>query len=188
MYDKSNSNSYREKLKFLRNNSQHSKYWNISYNLAIILSNFVYFRRPKKVLELGTSNGVSTLAIAENLDSNSKIITIEVDERRFNEAKGNFERFGKSKLIVQYNLELFDFLNNSNEKGFDLVFIDAAHKRYEEIVEILLSKQMIDKGSVIIADNVISHSYMKEFIEHMRNKFENTKLLEVDSGLLFVYL
>lgn len=181
------SNSFNEKLRKLKDNSPHSNYWNISWELGLFLTNFISIIKPMKVLELGTSNGFSTLCIAKGMSENSEIFTVEIDETRFNESVDNFKSFGVANMIKSFNSEIFEFLDKTAEKEFDFIFIDAAHKKYKDIFNIIISKGILSKDSTIIFDNVISHSYMSEFVEYIKSLEYDFQLLNLDSGFLIVY-
>jgi caffeoyl-CoA O-methyltransferase len=90
------------RLKYLQENKKNKKNWNISWQLASFISNFIKINQPKKILEIGTSNGFSTLAISRYLNEKAKIITIEVEKTRFDEAKTNFNvcKLGHIKQIL----------------------------------------------------------------------------------------
>lgn len=173
-------------LSLLKQTSPHDKYWNISESLGKILSTYVYLRKPHSILEFGTSNGYSTLWMAA-ANVPCTIHTIEVDDKRFDEAQENFSKVDLSSVkIVQHKGEILELLGDNNFlKGlsFDFVFLDAAHKKYREIVEILEQRQLLSDDFCLIADNVISHSYMQEFIDYMDSKYD-VHVLKIDSGFL----
>src|SRR5690606_11189212 len=138
--------------------------------------------------EIGTSNGYSALHLVKNLKEDSVLTTIEVDDKRFEIAKKNFEETKTESVIKQVKREIFELIeNNIFEKPFDLVFIDAAHKHYEKLFEKLQEKNLFAKNATIIFDNVISHSYMKQFIETMTKKYQ-TIVIELGGGFLVVNL
>lgn len=169
------------KLKSLQENKKTKNNWNISWQLATFLSNFVKLQQPKNILEVGTSNGFSTLAIARYLNKNSKITTIEINKQRFQEAQDNF-KYCKLDNINQILGNAVDITYNLNDK-FDLIFLDAGQMFYKKIIENILNQKVITKNSYIIADNVKSHQNMNEFLEYMNLNFE-CELLNFDSGFL----
>lgn len=182
-----NSNSFLidNRLKFLQDRKSNLNVrWNITWFLGNFLSEFVSISKPKSILEVGTSNGFSTLWIAKGA-SDAKIYTIEVNEDRFNEAKNNFEMC-KLDNIIGLNGDVFEILNDYDFGGlkFDFIFLDAAHQRYKDVILMLEEKDLLDLNVKFVCDNVLSHKYMNEFIDFMKNKFENCELIEADSGLL----
>ncbi len=170
------------RLEFLQKNKEKQKRWNISWQLASFISNFIKIHQPKNILEIGTSNGFSTLAISRFLDKNeSKIITIEVDKTRFHEAKINFD-LCKLDNIEQILGNALEIVPKLNEK-FDLIFMDAGQMYYKKLVEDIILNDLIKKEGYIICDNVKTHDKMDDFIEFMKKEFK-CELLEFDSGFL----
>ncbi len=169
----------------LQSSKEHKKYWNISWNLGVVLSNLVEIKNPVNILEFGTSNGFSTLWIARSSNSNSKITTIDVNKERLNEAILNFKK-AEVKNITCINSEILDFLENttSNVK-YDFIFLDAAHKFYEDIIKKLIKKDLLLNNAIIVADNILTHSHLSNFADKMLKKFPS-EIIEIDSGFLVI--
>ena len=91
MLDFSNKKLILNKLKKLEELKKKITYWNISFEQGNFLSNLVLEKKPENILEIGTSNGFSTLFLALNLDAKCNLTTIEINKNRFEEAKRNFE-------------------------------------------------------------------------------------------------
>lgn len=171
------------RLAYLQSKKQNSKNWNISWNLGVFLSNLVQMKNPKTVLEVGTSNGFSTLWIAKGCRYNSKIYTIDVNEERLNLAKENFNYCNLSNVVpilgeVKDILFQFEF-----KEKFDFVFLDALQREYIDLILLLEEKNLLNDDCLIVCDNVLSHSYMKDFIDFMHLKFD-CEIVEIDSGFL----
>ncbi len=178
----SNTALIESKLQILEKNKPSGKHWNISWTLGKILGNLVSLKQPKNILEFGTSNGFSTLWMAKNMPNFSAIYTIEVNDQRFDEAKINFESC-KIKNITQLHGEAFEVLENYDfQNKFDFVFLDAAHKFYEQLIKELQDRNLLTEDCTIVADNVISHN-MAEFIDFMKKDF-NVEIIDIDSGFL----
>lgn len=179
-----NNDKILRKLKELDTKRDHDKYWNISKELGLVLTNLTLMKKPKNVLEFGTSNGYSGLCMIKGLDENSKFTSIEVDSGRHEEAKKNIS-FCDLKNITLIEGEIFEVLNSGKFDGqlFDMIFLDAAHKNYREVVETLLKNKLINDETLIVADNVVSHS-MDSFIDFMRMKFAEVEIIRTDSGFL----
>ena len=161
-----------------RNNIR--RLWNIPQDTAELLYTFVKIKKPKHILEIGTSNGFSTFWLSIASESYDAVIdTIEVDKDRFKLAKRNLknrkniiQRFGKAELIIPELLDKFDF-----------VFIDAGKINYIDYIKILISK--LKNNAIIIADNIISHKdSIKEYLDYIESSglFDNVTL-NIDSGL-----
>lgn len=169
-------------LKKIEEIRDHKKYWNISWILGEKLSQIAINSKPTNILEIGTSNGFSTHWLA--LGSDSKITTIDVDKTRLDEAISWFKESKIDKRVKTINSEIFEFLDSSkNKDSYDFIFLDAAHKKYFEIIIKLKEKNLLKEKYVIVADNILSHSYMGEFVEKMK-KDHKCELIEIDSGFL----
>ncbi|WP_214227382.1 O-methyltransferase [Pedobacter sp. B4-66] len=110
----------------------------------------------KRVLELGTLGGYSTIWLARSIPNDGKIVTIEFDPRHANVAKQNIEKAGllaKVDLRVGKAMDVMVELKKANEEPFDLIFIDADKPPYAEYFEMALN--LSHSGTVIICDNVI---------------------------------
>jgi len=173
------------KLMQLQKLKNSKKYWNISWNQGIFISNFINLFQPKNILEIGTSNGFSTLFIAKNLNPNYKIYTIEVDKERFKESKVNFNSCKLTNIESIYG-EAYDVLDNYNFlSSFDFIFIDALQREYLKLFKILFEKKLISNEFRIICDNVSSHSNMDEFEKYVSSNF-NVEKIEIGSGFLLI--
>ena len=171
-----------KRLYELENSKSDSKYWNITREQGEFLSNSVSFKKPKNILEIGTSNGYSTLFLARELGE-GRIFTVEIDDDRFNEAKRNFSSCELDDTISCLKGDVFCVLSDYKFGcTFDLVFVDAVQKQYREIVEILEEKNLLDENFVIIFDNISSHSYMGEFALFMKKKYLCERI-ELGSGM-----
>lgn len=110
----------------------------------------------KRVLELGTLAGYSTIWLARSLPEDGKIVTIEFDPRHANVAKQNIKNAGlldKVDIRVGKAMDLMLEIKEAKEESFDLIFIDADKPPYAEYFEMALS--LSHPGTVIICDNVI---------------------------------
>jgi len=110
----------------------------------------------KRVLELGTLGGYSTIWLARSIPDDGKIVTVEFDPRHANVAKQNIESAGlsgKVDLRIGKAMDVMVELKKANEEPFDLIFIDADKPPYAEYFEMALS--LSRSGTVIICDNVI---------------------------------
>lgn len=114
--------------------------------MMIVLSN------SRRVLEIGTLFGYSTIVMARALPDDGTIITLEYDPKHAEVARRNFDRAGLSgKVELRLGAALENLTSLSNEK-FDLVFIDADKRNYPGYLEWAL--KLTHVGSLILADNV----------------------------------
>jgi predicted O-methyltransferase YrrM len=110
----------------------------------------------RKILEIGTLGGYSTIWMARALPEGGRIITLEADPRHADVARKNFARAGVASKVELRLGKALDTLPKIAAEGlgpFDLFFIDANKSNMPEYFE--WSLKLARKGSVIIADNVV---------------------------------
>jgi predicted O-methyltransferase YrrM len=110
----------------------------------------------KKILELGTLGGYSTIWMARVLPDDGKIITLELHARHAAVAQKNIDNAGLSEKVeirIGKALDSLNTLLETKQGPFDMIFIDADKQLYAEYFSLTL--QLSRKGTLIIADNVI---------------------------------
>ena len=109
---------------------------------------------PLKVLEIGTFTGFSALCLAEGLQINGEIHTVELREE---DAETAQENFNKSIYKDSIKLHVGDAKNiiPTLLHKWDMVFIDADKTSYIEYYELTLTR--LNKNGFILADNVLFH-------------------------------
>ncbi len=110
----------------------------------------------KRILEIGTLGGYSTIHLARALPEDGLLISIEVDERHAGVARQNIAEAGFEGVVevrVGDARKLLARMVEEGEGPFDLTFIDADKGTYSEYLEwgIRLSRP----GSLILGDNAI---------------------------------
>ena len=109
----------------------------------------------KNVLEIGTFTGLSALSILLALPDDGKLIALDKNEETNKIALNFFKKANQDHKIetkIKPALESLDELKNNK---FDMVFIDADKMNYKEYYE--RSLKLVDKGGLIIIDNVLWH-------------------------------
>lgn len=165
--------------------TQH-EFWNISHQTAEFISMLIKISKVKNVLEIGTSNGYSTLWIVDALKdagNNGHLTTIEFYEKRQSIAKENIEKCGLTQYVTFKQgraleiLEQLDFIP-------DMVFIDANKSEYIQYFDLL--KDKLPKGAIILADNVVSHAVkVADFLDVIKNDTRyQSQVLDLPAGLL----
>lgn len=144
---------------------------------------------PKKILEIGTFTGYSTLCLAEGLDKNGQIHTIDVNEELYDLQRKYFKKSPFNDNITQHLGNALDIIPKLDQE-FDLIFIDADKINYPKYLELLINK--LKKGGVLLSDNVLWDGKVlneipqndistKAIVEY--NRLLNNKL-EMDSVIL----
>ena len=108
--------------------------------------------KPKSVIEIGTYTGYSALCIAEGLDPNGVIHTIDNNEELTYIQNKYFEKSNYRSNIKQYTDDAIKILPKLNIT-FDFAFIDADKINYINYFEIIIKK--MKKGGLIVSDNVL---------------------------------
>ena len=128
----------------------------ISPNQGKFLHILTRIIRPKRILEIGTLGGYSTIWFAKAMPVGGKIVTLELDPQHAALAQSNFDRAGlKDSIDIRIGkaIDLLPTLLTEGKGPFDLIFIDADKSPYREYFQWAL--KLSKKGTVIIADNVI---------------------------------
>jgi len=110
----------------------------------------------RRILEIGTLGGYSTLWLARGITSGGKLITIEYDPKHADVARANFARAGRSSAIdlrVGAALELLPQLEREHAGPFNLIFVDADKVNLPDYFT--WSVRLSRPGSLIVIDNVI---------------------------------
>jgi predicted O-methyltransferase YrrM len=129
----------------------------------------------KRGLELGTSNGYSTLWLGLAFrKTGGKLITIEIESKRAEEARENFRKAGLNEVIDSRINDAFKEIP-AIEGNFDFIFMDLRKSDYIKFFELLYPR--ITPGGAITAHNVAGHSWeMDDFLEaiHTHPNLEST--------------
>ena len=125
----------------------------------------------QRVLEIGTSNGYSSIWIAKGLRATGgKLTTIEFDQERGNEAKENFKKAGLEDVVTLHIDDAFKVIPQLEEK-YDLIFLDAWKPDYKKFFDIAFPK--LNPGGVFLAHNAItSADKMRDFLDTVENHEE----------------
>jgi len=108
--------------------------------------------KPKRILELGTFAGYSALCMAEALQDDAIIHTIEVNDELEDFAQGFFDASPYGDKIKLHIGDAMEIIPQFDEK-FDLVFIDANKRHYVDYYNAVFDK--LNSGAYIIADNIL---------------------------------
>lgn len=143
-----------------------------------VLSMLSKMANPKYILEIGTYTGYSALCLAEGMQKDGELHTIDINEELYDFQKKYFDRSEYGDRIVQHVGNALDIIPKF-DITFDLVFIDADKNNYPNYLEIVLPK--LRSGSVILSDNVL---WSGKVVEPIDEEDEDTKALVVYNKLL----
>ncbi|MFB8267848.1 MULTISPECIES: O-methyltransferase [unclassified Streptomyces] len=117
----------------------------------------------RRILEIGTLGGYSTIWLARALPADGVLVTLEYDPRHAEVARGNLARAGLDKIVevrVGPALDSLPGVAADHPAPFDLVFIDADKANNPHYVEWAL--RLTRPGSVIIVDNVVRGGHVTD--------------------------
>lgn len=150
------------------------RYRNIEPESGRFLSLLIRAQQSKRILEIGTSTGYSTLWLAEAAwQTQATITTLEIDAERVAQAEQYANQLGLDNLI---NFKVTDALYylQAEQDVFDFILLDAERDSYVDYWT-HLARLLKPKGGVLLVDNVISHAAeVEEFIQ----------LIQQDSGFI----
>lgn len=163
------------------------KWRNIEPESAEFLSLLIKTKNAKKILELGTSNGFSTLWLAEAVSHNQgEIISIDIERDRTNKAFENLKQFELQSYVELLTYDAGQYLADTT-LDFDLILLDAERSYYTGYWKDL--ERLLDQSesSILVVDNVISHEAdVEEFIAMIDERKFKKVVLPIGAGLLLV--
>ena len=127
--------------------------------------------KSKKILEIGTFTGLSTLSMALGLPEDGRIIALDKNSETNIKAKEFFKKAEQDKKIKTIINPALDTLNELKKENsiFDIIFIDADKENYKDYYN--RSFDLLKRGGLIIIDNVLWHGEVAD--EKNNEKFTN---------------
>ena len=165
--------------------NKHDGYYNIPPETGKFFNILVRTSKVRNILEVGTSNGYSTIWLGEAINENKgRITTIEISEHKVKMALENFKRANLGKIIKIVHGDALDEIPKLKTK-FDFLFLDAVKEDYINYFKLALPK--LAKNAIIVADNAIMFErYMKDYLNFVRNhKDLRSVLVPIGSGVEF---
>lgn len=169
----------------------------LNWDAAEFLEQLILIHRPKKVLEIGTAIGYSSIRIVRRLRKKGLLDTIELSKDNIKLAEENFLKAGVSDKINLIEGNALAIMPAMEEK-YDFIFLDADKEDYEKLF--YYSLILLRRRGVIFIDNLLWHGYTasknvpqayKESTKHIRNfnnlfvtqKALHTTILPVGDGI-----
>lgn len=157
-YLKSKANVY-EDMKKLREFASCNHIPIISLECESLLLLMGKLVKPRRILEIGTAIGYSSILLSKIVSEEGRIDTIEKSEEMIDLARANFNEFNVSKkvnLIEGDALEIVNFLDSK----YDMIFLDGAKARYIEFIHHF--NRILSTEGVLISDNVLYKGMVAE--------------------------
>ena len=141
---------------------------NITPETGRLLAILVRVLEARRILEIGTSNGYSTLWLAWAAQAtDGHVTTLEQSAQKVALARANFARGGLTDLVTICEGQALDVLAGLHGP-FDLIFRDADRENYLTYLDRIFT--LLRPGGLLVTDNVISHAYeLAAFLDRVKN-------------------
>jgi predicted O-methyltransferase YrrM len=145
------------------------EYWNVGRDNAKLLALLIKSVSARRVLEVGTSNGYSTLwfarALEEMAPGEGQVVAIEFDPGRAALARENFAKAALDHVITLREGDARALIAaESSGAPFDFVFLDAEKSEYADYLRAVLP--FVRSGGLLVGDDTLSlRAQMTEYVE-----------------------
>jgi predicted O-methyltransferase YrrM len=155
---------------------------NITPDTGELLAVLVKAMGARRILEIGTSNGYSTLWLADATGGAGVVTTLERSPAKIALARANFARAGLAGRIDQREGDAGDILRALDDGAYDLLFLDSLRSAYLAWWPDL--KRVLRPGGLLVVDNATSHPQeMADFTAAVRaDSGFTTSLVPVGKG------
>lgn len=149
----------------------------IRKSMQSLLKFLLAFKKPDRILEVGTAVGFSALLMSEYGPEGSHITTIENYEKRIPAARENFRRAGKEDRITLLEGDATEVLKGLSGT-YDMIFMDAAKGQYLHFLPDVL--RLLEPGGLLVSDNVLQDGDVMEsrFAVTRRNRTIHARMRE----------
>ena len=129
---------------------------NLEPESAELLALLVRTAGAGRVLELGTSNGYSTIWLADAVEPDGRVTTVDLDPGRAAEATASLAAAGVSDVVEQLVADAGQVLADQADASCPLIFLDAERGLYASYWADLL--RALTPGGLLVVDNCVSHA------------------------------
>ncbi|MFJ6699956.1 O-methyltransferase [Streptomyces sp. NPDC091272] len=136
------------------------KMLNITHDTGAFLAVLVKACKARNVLEIGTSNGYSTLWLADAVGEGGTVTTVELAEEKAEMAGENFRRAGLDSRIRQITDDAGRFIAGRDAGEYDFLFLDSNRAQYVGWWDSL--RRILADGCLLVIDNAVSHAHQLE--------------------------
>lgn len=156
---------------------------NITRDTGEFLSVLVRATGARDILEIGTSNGYSTLWLAEAAQATGgKVTTVEYLKAKHQLAAESFTKSGLGPSIESLHADASDVLKHMPDTSVDFLFLDSDRSQYYAWFADI--KRILRRGGLLVVDNAVSHEHqVAPFVELLQSDAEfSTSLVPVGKG------
>jgi predicted O-methyltransferase YrrM len=134
-----------------------ARWRNVEPETAALLGVLVRAKRARRVLEIGTSNGYSTMWLADAVEATGgEVVTLEIEPERTALARENLARAGLQAVVDLRTADAAGALPELRDGAFELTFLDAERDAYVGYWPDLV--RTLAPAGLLAVDNVISHA------------------------------
>jgi predicted O-methyltransferase YrrM len=151
-----------------RASQRSEKMLNITPDTGELLAILAQGIKARRVLEIGTSNGYSTIWLADAMKAVSgTVITVELSAAKAEMARQNVKRAGLAKWVQQEVMDAGEFLREHPAEQLDMLFLDANRGHYLAWWPSI--QRVLAPGGLLVVDNAVSHAgEIESFIAQVR--------------------
>ena len=132
------------------------RFRNVEPATAELLAILILGGGYQNVLEIGTSNGYSTIWLADAVEATGgRVVSVEILEQRTLQARINLERAGLLDRVQLLTEDAAETLRRSADRAWQFIFVDAERPAYVSYLPDLV--RSLAAGGMLAVDNVISH-------------------------------
>ena len=159
---------------------------NITPDTGKFLAILVQSCGARDILEIGTSNGYSTLWLADGASrTGGRVRTVEVSESKYRIAAENFRRSGIGDSIELILEDIRSYITKVEDGSIDFLFLDSERPQYMDFWEEL--DRVLKKDCLMVVDNALSPKpeELNDFIAAIENsKRYSTQIIDIGKGEL----
>ena len=160
---------------------------NITPETGAFIALLVRALKARRILEIGTSNGYSTLWLAYAVQQlGGQVVTVDRSTYKVDLARRNFERAGLSSSITSHLIEAGRFYEEQSNSSYEFIFLDSDRGEYVGWWPSL--RRILVAGGLLVVDNAVSHeNELRAFVELVRaTTGYMTSLVPVGKGELVI--
>jgi len=163
------------------------KMLNITPDTGEFLLLLIRALKAKRVLEIGTSNGYSTLWLAHAVRPlGGQVTTLELAPHKAEMARGNLQRAELLAVIDLRQVDAQDYIKQQPPASFEFIFLDANRQQYVTSWRDL--QRILSPGGLVVVDNAVSHAQEMESFVQLVQQTDGyiTSLVPVGNGELLI--
>jgi predicted O-methyltransferase YrrM len=158
-----------------RQSDRRDRYRNLEPDTARVFAALLRSLAPRRLLELGTSNGYSTIWLADAARAvGGTIVSVDTDADRSAEARANLAATGLAEVVELRVEDAARTLASSPEATWDFIFLDAERPAYTSYWSDLV--RTLQPRGLLVVDNVVSHA--DELVEFRNQVASDPRVLE----------